>query len=195
MKTFIYFVFILFFINIVVFSNVNAFSITEYETSTLFKDDGYEYKITYPVSEDNEWSIFYGATDSTIDKLEDGSILKTTAIISKQKTFGFGCSIEVYILNKNSFAYKNLLKSSNDEFKIIFLNIRDKNEKKYFEDIYNWSNNKNNKMLSIIYNIENNDVILFVISENAKDKKEISKDIYKIINSLTREKIKDSQSL
>ena len=101
MKTFIYFVLILFFVNIVVFSNVNALGITEYETSTLFKDDGYEYKITYPVSEDNEWSIFYGATDATMYKLEDGSISKTINIITKQKP-NSDCAIEVFLINKNS---------------------------------------------------------------------------------------------
>ena len=143
--------------------------ITRYKTSTLFEDDGYKYEISYPISKHNEWSLFYGATDSTIYKLEDGSILKTMAILNEQGIFGG--AIEIYILDKDSFSYKSLLKSSRSGFKVFFENIDNTKKNTNVEDIYNWIDNKNNKMLSVVYEIGNNKVILFVISENSKDTK------------------------
>lgn len=189
MKTFIYFILILSFINITIFSNVNAFSITEYETSTLFKDDDYEYKITYPVSEDNEWFLYHGTTDTSVIKFK-GEILNSLAVIIKQKTFGFGCSIEVYILNKDSSVYKTLSNPlKKEDSNTLFFDIQNKEKKINFEDIYKRSLNEDDNLLTVIYNLNQNKAILFIIDENVKDKKEISKDIYKIINSLTREKI------
>ena len=160
--------------------------ILRYKTSTLFENDGYKYNITYPVSKHNEWTLFYGATDSTIYELEDGSILQTIAIINEQGIFGG--AVEIYILDKDSFAYKNLLKSSRNGFKVFFENISNKKNINV-EDIYNWIENKDNKMLSVLYEIGNNKVILFVISDNSNNKKKTGREIYKIINSLTREKI------
>ena len=165
--------------------------ISKYKTSTLFEDGGYKYNITYPVSKHNEWSLFYGATDSTIYQLEDGSIFQTTNIISKQKP-NPGSAIEVYILNKDSFSYKSLLESiKENDFKLFIINdiSRKAKSKLSVNNIYDWIKNKDDKMLSVIYEIGNNKVILFVISENSKDKKKTGREIYKIISSLTREKI------
>lgn len=187
MKTFIYFILILSFVNIVIFSNANGESITEYETSTLFESDGYEYKITYPVSEDSEWFLYHGTTDTSVIESE-GKILNSLAVIIKQKTFGG--SIEVYVLNRDSSIYKTLSDSLKEkDSNTLFFDIQDKERKINFEDIYKWSVNKDDNSLAIVYNLNQNEALLFFVLENAKDKKEILKEIYKIINSLTREKI------
>ena len=163
--------------------------ISKYETNTLFEDGGYKYNITYPVSKNNEWFLYNGSTDASVIKLKDGTSLYATAIIIKQKTFGFGGSIEVYILNKDSTIYNALLKFSNENSRPIFLNIQDKEKKLSFENIYKWFVDKNDKTLVVLYNLNQNKVILFAIDENSKNKKEMAKDIYKILSSLTREKI------
>ena len=188
MKIFIYFILILSFIGITVLSNANAVGITEYETSTLFKDDGYEYKITYPVSEDNEWSIFYGATDSTIDKLEDGSILKTTAIITKQKP-SFDGIIEIFVLKEKE--YKNLFINKDNSFMFDISNLKNENFSKLEKNIENfYKNNTNNTYFSIIVDIKKNrEIILFTFRGEMKEKKQTIKEFVKIISSLTREKI------
>ena len=121
-------------------------------------------------------------------ELEDGTISRTTNIITKQKPTS-DCAIEVFLVNKNSMEYKSIYKSLNDGFGVIFLNIQDKKRNFYFEDIYNWIKNKDNKMLSVVYEIGNNKVIQFIIDEDSNNKKKTGREIYKIINSLTREKI------
>ena len=162
--------------------------ISRYKTSTLFENDGYKYNITYPVSKHNEWFLFHGSTDASIIEFKNES-LHALAIITKQNSF-FGGSIEVYILNRDSSIYKTLSDPLKEEdSNTLFFDIQDKERKINFEDIYKWSVNKDDSSLTIAYNLNQNKALLFLVDENAKDKKEISKEIYKIINSLTREKI------
>ena len=169
MKIFIYFILILSFVNIIIFSNVNGENTIEYETSTLFEDDGYKYNITYPVSEDNEWSIFYGATDATMYKLEDGSISKTINIITKQKPNSDGI-IEVFILKEKE--YKNLFINKNNSFVFNISNLKNENFSELEEKMENfYKDNNGNTYFSVIVNIEENKkIILFTFRGEMKEK-------------------------
>ena len=160
MKIFIYFILILSFVNIIIFSNVNGENTTEYETSTLFEDDGYKYNIIYPISEHNEWSLFHGGTDATMYKMEDESISQTTNIITKQKP-SFDGIIEVFILKEKE--YKNLFINKNNSFVFNISNLKNENFSELEEKIENfYKDNNGNTYFSVIVNIEENKKNYFI---------------------------------
>lgn len=191
---------------------------TKYKTSNLFQTKKYNYTISYPIKQPNEWFLFYGSTDASMLKLSDGSFLHSVAIITKQdarkKTTSdkkcvidkaIGGSIQIFILDKDNTKHQNLLKLINNNLKILSVDFSNtKNNETYISlrDIYNQFNNNENCCgdLSITFDIGENKVILFFFygasdSESykaytKKDKEQIGKEFYKIISSLTRENIK-----
>ena len=166
--------------------------ISKYETSTLFKDDGYEYNITYPIGKNNKWSIFYGATDSTIYKVNN-NLIKTTAIITKQKP-SFDGIIEIFVLKEKE--YKNLFINKDNSFMFDISNLKNENFSKLEKNIENfYKNHTNNTYFSIIVDIKKNrEIILFTFRGEMKEKKRTIKEFVKIISSLTKEKINNQNN-
>ena len=178
--------------------------ISKYETNTLFEDGGYKYNITYPVSKNNKWNLFYGSTDATMYKLDDGNILHTTAILTRQ-SLNPSCSIEAFLLDKNGKIYESWIKELKSGELDIPYNIENFSDLKYnklnisrdiFEKLYEKNMNKKNinkdNLMEIFVDLGKNRILLFVF-DNENNKK-LEKEIYKIIASLTREKINNQNN-
>lgn len=167
--------------------------VSKYKTSSLFKSNNYEYMITYPVKQPNEWFLFYGSTDATIYETSHGALLETIAIIIKQSPSTFG-TIEIFLLDKNGKLYKewiNNLKNGKVDF---VYKIEDFSNSQYnklnipyntFSELY--KNNVNKKSLIELFVDIGEDKIL-VFTFNNKNNKKLEKEIYNTINSLKRYK-------
>ncbi len=157
-----------------------------YETVILFKTDKYNYKIKYP----KNLNIFIGSMDSTRYELDeniyDNNFLDTIAIIN---------NIEIFLLDKNSILYKTWisdLKSGKVNFVYRIENFSNLKCKKLnisygiFEELYKENINKNS-LIELFIDVGENKILVFTFDN--KNNKKLEKEIYKIINSLTREKI------
>lgn len=194
-----------------------------YETKTLFKSGNYKYNISYPYN----WTFTNDSTKENEYKLENGDILKTIAVIGKyiknihipeknkigQNIFKgkvIGGEIEIFVLDKNSQIYKEVINFRDNE-EVIITGMKNNKILLKFKDICDWldGDKKNYKILRIITNINDDKAFLFVFNGisysisydyygdtgyGKKDKKGILKEVYKIINSLTREKINNKNN-
>ena len=173
--------------------------ITKYETDVIFTYKKYNYTITYPVSKHNEWVLFYGATDATIYKLEDGDILHTIAILTRQP-LNLSGSIEIFLLDEDGKVYTiwiKDLKTGKLDFPYIIEDFSNTNIKKLnipystFKKLYKENIDKKS-LIEIFVNIGENKILVFTF--NNKNNKKLEKEIYKIITSLTREKINNQNN-
>lgn len=157
-----------------------------YNTGILVKTNQYNYKITYPKKID----MFIGSMDSTRYELEkdkyDTNFLDTIAIIG---------SIEIFLLDEDGKVYTiwiKDLKTGKLDFPYIIEDFSNTNIKKLnipystFKKLYKENIDKKS-LIEIFVNIGENKILVFTF--NNKNNKKLEKEIYKIINSLTREKI------
>lgn len=103
-------------------------------------------------------------------------------------------SIEIFIINKNSALYKNIINNLINNIKnVLAIDMSDTEDKKIylpFKYIKNWyAKNNYQDLLNIIIYLKKDNVMLLIFENKSINKEKTTKEFYSIINSLTREKI------